>query len=133
MSGENCPRLSLQGATPRRRFFFERHGGGPLQWIVAFRPGELRLPMEAFGSARILHISGFLEICSLIKTALDIPDEVYRELEVRAAREGSTLAKLVTSALIAALSRPAGMPGPEKEHPFDDVDTIRRSGICCDI
>jgi len=45
-----------------------------------------------------------------MKTTLEIPDEVYRELKVRAAREGSTLTKLITSALESALSRPAGMP-----------------------
>lgn len=38
-----------------------------------------------------------------MKTTLEIPDEVYRELKVRAAREGVTLTKLV----VAALSRPA--------------------------
>lgn len=60
-----------------------------------------------------------------MKTTLDIPDEVYRELKVRAARQGSTLTKLITSALESALSRPSDMPPPVRMLKKRDERTIR--------
>ena len=41
-----------------------------------------------------------------MKTTLEIPEEIYRELKVRAAREGTTMTKIISSALEAALERP---------------------------
>jgi len=46
-----------------------------------------------------------------MKTTLEIPDDIYRELKVKAAREGVTLTKLI----VAALRRPVeaeGRPSP---------------------
>jgi len=46
-----------------------------------------------------LPFSGNLEIWESMKTTLEVPDEVYRNLKVRAAREGVTITKLVVAAL----------------------------------
>lgn len=41
-----------------------------------------------------------------MKTTLEIPDEIYRAVKIRAAREGKTVTKLVAGALAAALNGP---------------------------
>ena len=46
-----------------------------------------------------LPFSGNLEIWDSMKTTLEVPDEVYRNLKARAAREGVTITKLVVAAL----------------------------------
>ena len=60
-----------------------------------------------------------------MKTTLDIPDEIYRELKIRAAREGSTLTKLISSALTSALSRPSGLAAPVRTLKKRDEQKIR--------
>ena len=60
-----------------------------------------------------------------MKTTLDLPDEVYRELKIRAAREGATLTKLITSALASALSRPSDAAAPARPLKKRDEQTIR--------
>lgn len=60
-----------------------------------------------------------------MKTTLDIPDEIYRELKIRAAREGSTLTKLIASALASALSRPSGLAAPVRTLKKRDEQKIR--------
>ena len=42
-----------------------------------------------------------------MKTTLEIPDDIYRSLKVRAAAEGVTVTSILTAALRSALSRPA--------------------------
>jgi len=42
----------------------------------------------------------------MMKTTLEIPDEIYREIKMRAAQERMTMTKIITSALAAALNRP---------------------------
>ncbi len=54
-----------------------------------------------------------------MKTTLDLPDEVYRELKIRAAREGATLTNLIASALASALNRPAA---PVRQRPLNKRD-----------
>lgn len=60
-----------------------------------------------------------------MKTTLEIPDEIYRELKVRAAREGSTLTKLIASALESALGRPSGLAAPVRTLKKRDEQKIR--------
>ena len=60
-----------------------------------------------------------------MKTTLEIPDEVYRELKIRAARQGSTLTKLIASALESSLSRPSGMAPPVRTLKKRDEQMIR--------
>ncbi len=40
-----------------------------------------------------------------MKTTLEIPDDLYRELKMRSARDGVTVTKLVSSALALSLGR----------------------------
>ena len=49
-----------------------------------------------------------------MKTTLDLPDDVYRELKIRAAREGATLTKVIASALDSALNRPSAAPARQR-------------------
>jgi plasmid stability protein len=57
-----------------------------------------------------------------MKTTLDLPDEVYRELKIRAAREGATLTNLIASALASALNRPAAPAAPVRQRPLNKRD-----------
>ena len=57
-----------------------------------------------------------------MKTTLELPDEVYRELKIRAAREGATLTKLITSALTSALNRPSATAAPARQRPLNKRD-----------
>ena len=60
-----------------------------------------------------------------MKTTLDLPDDVYRELKIRAAREGATLTKLVTSALTSALNRPYDAAAPARALNKRDEQKVR--------
>ena len=57
-----------------------------------------------------------------MKTTLDLPDEVYRELKIRAAREGATLTKLIATALASALNRPSDAAAPGRQRPLNKRD-----------
>ncbi len=48
---------------------------------------------------------------AFMKTTLEIPDEIYRELKMRAVQERMTVTKLISSALSSALRRPAEIGG----------------------
>lgn len=52
-----------------------------------------------------------------MKTTLDLPDEIYRELKIRAAQEGATLTKLIASALASALNRASAAAAPARQRP----------------
>ena len=57
-----------------------------------------------------------------MKTTLDLPDEIYRELKIRAAREGATLTKLIASALASALNSPSATAAPARQRPPNKRD-----------
>ena len=68
---------------------------------------------EQGAMGRIDRFTDFWESIRM-KTTLDIPDEVYRELKIRAAREGATLTKLIAAALASSLGRPSGKAAPAR-------------------
>lgn len=49
-----------------------------------------------------------------MRTTIDIPDETYRELKVKAAREGKPLREIVLHALEQELSSPQTQPKRKK-------------------
>ena len=53
-----------------------------------------------------------------MRTTIDIPDATYRELKIRAAREGTTVRQLVLLAVERALSKAAEKPIRKFELPL---------------
>lgn len=47
-----------------------------------------------------------------MRTTIDIPDATYRELKVRAARDGVSVRKLVLDAVQRSLTQPAALKKP---------------------
>lgn len=58
-------------------------------------------------------------IYGTVKTTLEIPDDIYRALKMRSARDGVTVTKLVSSALALSLGR-TGSPVDDGRPPKDE-------------
>jgi len=46
-----------------------------------------------------------------MRTTIDLPEELFREVKIRAAREGSTLKELITECIRSGLQRPSAIDG----------------------
>ena len=53
-----------------------------------------------------------------MKTTLEIPDELFKQVKVRAAQDGLKLKEVVASALNSYLTQPHAAPGESKPCPF---------------
>lgn len=61
-------------------------------------------------SVELIHIYGFM---APVKTTLEIPDSLFRQLKVSAAKQGKTIRTVVNEALTEKLNRPqGGQPEP---------------------
>jgi hypothetical protein len=56
-----------------------------------------------------------------MRTTVDIPDPLYREMKVRAAREGTTLKEIILEAVAQKLRTGKGTEKPEKRAKFPVV------------
>ena len=66
------------------------------------------------------HIPSFLVFWVSMKTTLEIPDKLYREIKIRAARDGVKMKDIVAEALTATLNSPApsAHKPARKKNPF---------------
>jgi len=56
-----------------------------------------------------------------MRTTVDIPDPLYREMKVRAAREGTTLKEIILEAVTQKLRTGKGSEKPDKRAKFPVV------------
>ncbi|MGB7266037.1 MAG: hypothetical protein WBC92_11030 [Terracidiphilus sp.] len=53
-----------------------------------------------------------------MRTTIDIPDEVYRKLKVKAALEGQTVRQIAVRGIEKEIEQPAGKPVPRLTEPI---------------
>ncbi len=65
---------------------------------------------------------------ALVKTTLEIPDPLFRQLKISAAKQGKTLRTVVNEALVEKLNRPVGQRTelPEWRAAFGGLRSLRK-------
>lgn len=53
-----------------------------------------------------------------MRTTVDIPDEIYRRLRVKAAQEGKTIRRIALRAILREIDEPAGQRVPRLAEPI---------------
>lgn len=53
-----------------------------------------------------------------MRTTVDIPDEIYRRLRVKAAQEGKTIRRIALRAILREIDEPATQPVPRLTEPI---------------
>ena len=51
-----------------------------------------------------------------MRTSLDIPDDIYREMKIRAASEGTTMREIILDGVAMRLN-PGNLAAKQKQHP----------------
>ena len=67
-----------------------------------------------------IEVDGYLEIwfSGFVKTTLEIPDALYREVKIKAAQTGTTVTAIVQTALKRELTANTNQPNAQTEKPW---------------